>query len=42
MPGIKKVLVVGGGIGGQSVAIALAQAGIKTEIIEIKEAFNVY
>lgn len=42
MPGIKKVLVVGGGIGGQSVAIALAQAGIETEIIEIKEAFNVY
>lgn len=42
MSAVKKVLVVGGGIGGQSVAIALAKQGIEVEIVEIKEAFNVY
>lgn len=42
MAAVSKVLVVGGGIGGQSVAIALAKAGIDVEIVEIKEAFNVY
>lgn len=42
MAAVKKVLVVGGGIGGQSVAIALAQVGIEVDIAEIKEAFNVY
>ena len=42
MAAVNKVLVVGGGIGGQSVAIALAQMGIEVEIAEIKEAFDVY
>ena len=39
---VKKVLVVGGGIGGQSVAIALAQLGVEVEIAEIQKAFDVY
>jgi len=42
MANIKNVLVVGGGIGGQSVAIALAQAGIDVEIAEIQQRFDVY
>lgn len=42
MAAVNKVLVVGGGIGGQSVAIALAKKGVEVEIVEIKEAFNVY
>jgi len=42
MADIKKVLIVGGGIGGQSAAIALAQAGVEVEIAEIKAEFNVY
>lgn len=42
MAAVKKVLVVGGGIGGQSLAIALKKAGIETEIAEIKKAFRVY
>ena len=42
MAAVNKVLVVGGGIGGQSVAIALAQMGIEVEIAEIKEVFDVY
>ncbi|HAK76073.1 MAG TPA: monooxygenase [Runella sp.] len=39
---LQNVLVVGGGIGGQSVAIALKKAGINAEIVEIQKAFNVY
>lgn len=39
---VKKVLVVGGGIGGQSVAIALRQAGIEVEINELQSEYNVY
>lgn len=39
---IKKVLIVGGGIGGQSVAIALRQAGMDVEINEIQSEYNVY
>ncbi|GAA4394929.1 FAD-dependent oxidoreductase [Nibrella viscosa] len=39
---IKNVLIVGGGIGGQSVAIALKKAGINAEIAEIQQAFSVY
>lgn len=42
MAAVKKVLVVGGGIGGQSVAIALTKAGIEAEIVEIRDAFDVY
>lgn len=42
MNSVKKVLIVGGGIGGQSVAIGLKKAGIEAEIVEIHKAFNVY
>lgn len=42
MSAVKKVLVVGGGIGGQSVAIALAQKGVKVEIAERLDEYNVY
>ncbi|MEZ5044789.1 MAG: FAD-dependent monooxygenase [Saprospiraceae bacterium] len=42
MSTVKKVLVVGGGIGGQAVAIALAQAGIQADIVEIQQSFDVY
>ncbi|MDT8860191.1 FAD-dependent monooxygenase [Alkalihalobacillus sp. MEB130] len=42
MSNVKKVLIVGGGIGGLSTAIALENAGIKTEIVEIQKEYNVY
>ncbi|MFX0557786.1 FAD-dependent monooxygenase [Maribacter sp. CXY002] len=42
MAAVKKVLVVGGGIGGQSVAIALAKNGVDVTIVERLEEFNVY
>ncbi len=42
MSSIKKVLIVGGGIGGLSLGIALRRAGIDAEIVEINKEFNVY
>lgn len=39
---IKKVLIVGGGIGGLSLGIALRQKGIEAEIVELNKEFNVY
>jgi 2-polyprenyl-6-methoxyphenol hydroxylase-like FAD-dependent oxidoreductase len=39
---IKKVLIVGGGLGGQSLGIALQKAGISAEIVEILPEFKVY
>ncbi|MES2796465.1 MAG: FAD-dependent monooxygenase [Bacteroidota bacterium] len=39
---VKKVLVVGAGIGGQSVAIGLKKAGFEVDVIEIHKEFNVY
>lgn len=39
---IKKVLIVGGGIGGLSLGIALRQKGIEAEIVEQNKEFNVY
>lgn len=42
MKTINKVLIVGGGIGGQSVGIALRQIGIDVEIAEIQHKFDVY
>jgi 2-polyprenyl-6-methoxyphenol hydroxylase-like FAD-dependent oxidoreductase len=42
MSSVKKVLIVGGGIGGQSAAIGLKKGGIDVQIVEIHEAFNVY
>jgi 2-polyprenyl-6-methoxyphenol hydroxylase-like FAD-dependent oxidoreductase len=38
----KKILVVGAGIGGQSVAIGLKKAGFDVEVIELHKEFNVY
>jgi 2-polyprenyl-6-methoxyphenol hydroxylase-like FAD-dependent oxidoreductase len=37
-----KVLIVGGGIGGLSLGIALRKKGIEAEIIEIQQTYNVY
>lgn len=42
MSSIKKVLIVGGGIGGLSTGIALRRAGIDAEIVELSQAYNVY
>lgn len=42
MSSIKKVLIVGGGIGGLSLGIALRKANIDAEIVEIHKEFNVY
>ncbi|MEZ0538102.1 FAD-dependent monooxygenase [Fibrella arboris] len=42
MTSIKKALVVGGGIGGLSAGIALRQAGVAAEIVELQPTFNVY
>ena len=42
MSAVKKVLVVGGGIGGLSAGIALAKIGCSVEIAELHAAFNVY
>jgi 2-polyprenyl-6-methoxyphenol hydroxylase-like FAD-dependent oxidoreductase len=42
MSSVKKVLIIGGGIGGLSLGIALRRAGIDAEIIELQKEFNVY
>ncbi|MEH7492584.1 FAD-dependent monooxygenase [Neobacillus niacini] len=42
MSKVKKVLIVGGGIGGLATAIALQKAGIQTEIVEKQKEWNVY
>ncbi|WP_394996819.1 FAD-dependent monooxygenase, partial [Emticicia sp.] len=42
MSNIKKILVVGAGIGGQSAAIGLKKAGFEVDIIELHKEFNVY
>lgn len=42
MAKVKKVLIVGGGIGGLSLAIALRNRGIDTTIVEIKKVWTVY
>ena len=42
MSAAKKVLIVGGGIGGLSAGIALRRAGIEAEIVELQSVFNVY
>jgi 2-polyprenyl-6-methoxyphenol hydroxylase-like FAD-dependent oxidoreductase len=39
---IKKVLIVGGGIGGLSAAIGLTKAGVEVDIVEINEKWTVY
>jgi len=42
MSKVNKVLIVGGGIGGLSAAIALRNVGIEAEIVEIQKEYNVY
>ncbi len=42
MSNVKKILVVGAGIGGQSVAIGLKKAGFEVDVVEIHKEFNVY
>jgi 2-polyprenyl-6-methoxyphenol hydroxylase-like FAD-dependent oxidoreductase len=42
MANINSVLIVGGGIGGQSAGIALRQIGIAVEIVEILPQYDVY
>jgi len=42
MSSVKKVLIVGAGIGGLSLSIGLRRAGIEAEIVELQNEFNVY
>ena len=42
MAAVSKVLVIGGGIGGLTAAVALRQQGISVDLIEIKDDLNVY
>lgn len=39
---VEKVLIIGGGIGGLSTAIALGLAGIDVDLVEIKSEWKVY
>jgi 2-polyprenyl-6-methoxyphenol hydroxylase-like FAD-dependent oxidoreductase len=42
MSSVKKVLIVGGGIGGLSTGIGLGKAGFDVTIAELQSEFNVY
>jgi 2-polyprenyl-6-methoxyphenol hydroxylase-like FAD-dependent oxidoreductase len=42
MKSVKRVLIVGGGIGGLCLAVALRDAGIEAHIVEIKQEWTVY
>jgi 2-polyprenyl-6-methoxyphenol hydroxylase-like FAD-dependent oxidoreductase len=42
MSAIGKALVVGGGIGGLTAAVALRRAGIEVDLVEIKNSWSVY
>src|SRR5215469_3323307 len=42
LPMVKSILVVGGGIGGLCLAVALRDRGIDVEIVEIKREWTVY
>lgn len=42
MTAVKKVLIVGGGIGGLSLGIGLRKKGIEAEIIEVQQEYKVY
>ena len=39
---VKSVLIVGGGVGGLSAAIALQKKGIQAEVLELNKEWNVY
>lgn len=42
MTAIGNALVIGGGIGGLTAGVALRQAGIATDLVEVQPRFNVY
>jgi 2-polyprenyl-6-methoxyphenol hydroxylase-like FAD-dependent oxidoreductase len=42
MAAVEKALIVGGGIGGLSAAIALSRAGIRVEVAEIQREWQIY
>ena len=42
MPAIRNALVIGGGIGGLTAGVALRQAGIAVDLVEINPDFSVY
>jgi 2-polyprenyl-6-methoxyphenol hydroxylase-like FAD-dependent oxidoreductase len=42
MPDVQRVLIVGGGIAGMALAIALGRTGVETEIVEIDPDWRVY
>jgi 2-polyprenyl-6-methoxyphenol hydroxylase-like FAD-dependent oxidoreductase len=42
MPAIRSALVIGGGIGGLTAGVALRQAGIDVDLVEINPNFSVY
>lgn len=42
MSAVRRVLIVGGGIGGMSLAILLARAGVAAEVVEIDPQWRVY
>jgi 2-polyprenyl-6-methoxyphenol hydroxylase-like FAD-dependent oxidoreductase len=42
MTGVRKVLVVGGGIGGLTTAISLRQRGIEVDVVELNPKWDVY
>lgn len=42
MPAIERALVIGGGIGGLTAGVALRQAGIEVDLVEINPKFTVY
>ena len=42
MTAAQKILIVGGGIGGLSLGIALKKKGLQVEIVELQEEYNIY
>jgi 2-polyprenyl-6-methoxyphenol hydroxylase-like FAD-dependent oxidoreductase len=42
VPGVRSVLVVGGGIGGLSAAIALRKRGVEVDVVEVNPRWDVY
>lgn len=42
MAAVDKVLVIGGGIGGLTAGVALRQAGIEVDLVEVSPEFSVY